>query len=224
MATRIKRLTLGDFGTNCYVLGKDSGDGAIVIDPVDDAATIIRSAGQAGWQIRLILATHGHLDHVLAAGELIDRTGAPFYIHRRTPRLQPIPVADPFLQQLFPALPRPDHCFGDERETTGIDGIALETIYTPGHSPDHVAFYLPGENVLFGGDCLFAGSIGRTDFPNSDHNTLMRSIAGQLLTLPDETRVLPGHMEPTTIGVERATNPFVLDWLRRGAANDGVHL
>ena len=221
MSIEVKRLAPGAFATNCYVLGDNQSPGAIVIDPVDEAARIEQVARQAGWTIRLILATHGHLDHVLAAQELIDRTGAQFCIHHRSPRLQPEPLADPFLQQLFPALPRPDHCFGDETECIGIEGITLQSIWTPGHSPDHVAFWLPDADLLLGGDCLFAGSIGRTDFPNADHATLMDSITRKLLTLPDETRVLPGHMETTTIGVERTTNPFILDWFRSGAATDG---
>lgn len=221
MSIEVKRLAPGAFATNCYVLGDNQGSGAIVIDPVDEAAGIEQVARQAGWEIRLILATHGHLDHVLAAQELIDRSGARFCIHHRSPRLQDEPVTDPFLQQLFPALPRPDHCFGDEIETIGTEGIALQTIYSPGHSPDHVAFWLPDAGLLFGGDCLFAGSIGRTDFPNADYPTLMRSITLKLLTLPDSTQVLPGHMEATTIGVERNTNPFILDWLRSDAATDG---
>lgn len=218
MTTEILSLTLGAFATNCYIVGNRETGEALVIDPVDEAALLVRSASQRGWTIRLILATHGHLDHILAAADLVQLTGAAFQIHRASPRLQPAPLADDFLQQLFPPLPRPDHCFGDEDEQTGIDGIALLTIFTPGHAPDHVAFYSPQSGVLFGGDCLFAGSIGRSDFPNADLQTLMRSITQRLMTLPDETRVLPGHMGSTTIGAERDSNPFLLDYQRHGGA------
>ena len=189
---------------------------ALVIDPVDEAARLMRNARAAGWTIRLILATHGHLDHILAAAELMRLTGAPFQIHCDSPRLQADLPDDAFLEQLFPPLPRPDHCFGNDDEQTGIPGIPLRTIFTPGHAPDHVAFHSPDLGVLFGGDCLFAGSIGRTDFPNANLHTLMRSITQRLLTLPDETRVLPGHMGPTTIGNERQSNPFLLEYQRRG--------
>ena len=218
MKAEILTLTLGAFATNCYIVGNPATGQALVIDPVDDAARLVRSARSAGWTIGLILATHGHLDHILAAAELVRLTGAPFQIHRDSPRLQADPLVDAFLEQLFPPLPHPDHCFGNDDEQTGIAGIPLRTIFTPGHAPDHVAFHSPALGVLFGGDCLFAGSIGRSDFPNADLHTLMRSITERMLTLPNETRVLPGHMGPTTIGDERRNNPFLLEYLRRGGA------
>ena len=218
MKAEILTLTLGAFATNCYIVGNPATCEALVIDPVDDAARLEHSARRAGWTIRLILATHGHLDHILAAAELVRLTGAPFQIHRDSPRLQADTLDDAFLEQLFPPLPHPDHCFGNDDEQTGIAGISLRTIFTPGHAPDHVAFHSPALGVLFGGDCLFAGSIGRTDFPNADLDTLMRSITQRLLVLPDGTRVLPGHMGPTTIGDERRNNPFLLEYLRRNGA------
>ena len=218
MKAEIITLTLGPFATNCYIVGNPATCEALVIDPVDDAAHLEHRARKAGWTIRLILATHGHLDHILAAADLIRLTGAPFHIHCDSPRLQPDPPEDAFLDQLFPPLPRPNHCFGNDDELTGIEGIPLRTLYTPGHAPDHVAFHSSELGVLFGGDCLFAGSIGRTDFPNASLPTLMRTITERLLTLPDETRVLPGHMGPTTIGNERQSNPFLLEYLRRGGA------
>ena len=220
MTTEILTLTLGAFATNCYIVGNTATGEALVIDPVDDAAHLEHRARKSGWTIRLILATHGHLDHILAAADLIRLTGAPFHIHRDSPRLQHDIPDDAFLEQLFPPLPCPAYCFGNDEEQTGIAGIPLRTIFTPGHAPDHVAFHSPAMGVLFGGDCLFAGSIGRTDFPNADLSTLMRSITERLLTLPDETRVLPGHMGPTTIGIERNSNPFLLEYIRRGGADD----
>ena len=220
MTTEILTLTLGAFATNCYIVGNTATCEALVIDPVDDAAHLEHLARKAGWTIRLILATHGHLDHILAAADLIRLTGAPFHIHRDSPRLQHDIPDDAFLEQLFPPLPCPAYCFGNDEEQTGIAGIPLRTIFTPGHAPDHVAFHSPDMGVLFGGDCLFAGSIGRTDFPNADLSTLMRSITQRLLTLPDETRVFPGHMGPTTIGIERNSNPFLLEYIRRGGADD----
>ncbi len=221
MAPEILTLTLGSFATNAYVIGSHASGEAIVIDPVDDAERLLGAAAAAGWKITRILVTHGHLDHVLAVADLVKLTSAPLYIHHASPRLQNEYIQDPVLQQLFPALPEPDRLLADASESCGLPGIELRSIYTPGHASDHVAFYQPQTGVLFGGDCLFAGSIGRTDFPNADLGTLMRSITQRLFALPDETRVLPGHMGPTTIGAERRSNPFVLDYLRSVDASDG---
>jgi len=214
-------LALGPFATNAYIIGSHATGEAIVIDPVDDAERLVAEAAAASWKISRILITHGHLDHVMAAADLVRLTSAPLCIHQASPRLQSGGIDDPVLQQLFPALPVPDRLLTDDDESCGLPGIELRSIFTPGHAPDHVAFYQPESAVLFGGDCLFAGSIGRTDFPNADLNTLMRSITGRLFALPDETRVLPGHMGPTTIGAERRSNPFVLDYLRYHSASDG---
>ncbi len=221
MAPEILTLSLGAFATNAYVIGSHATGEAIVIDPVDDAERLLEEAAAAGWKITRILVTHGHLDHVMAAANLVRLTSAPLYIHHASPRLQEERIQDPVLQQLFPALPVPDRLLADASESCGLPGIELRSIYTPGHAPDHVAYYQPQTGVLFGGDCLFAGSIGRTDFPNADLGTLMHSITQKLFALPDETRVLPGHMSPTTIGTERRNNPFVLDYLRTVDASDG---
>ncbi len=221
MALEILTLALGAFATNAYIIGSHATGEAIVIDPVDDAERLVGEATASGWEISLILVTHGHLDHVMAAADVVRLTSAPLCIHQASPRLQAGGIQDPVLQQLFPALPVPDRLLTDANEACGLPGIELRSIYTPGHAPDHVAFYQPERGVLFGGDSLFAGSIGRTDFPNSDLNTLLRSITGPLFALPDDTRVLPGHMGPTTIGQERRNNPFVLDYLRYIEASDG---
>ncbi len=110
----------------------------------------------------------------------------------------------------FPEAAEPDRLLTTEPETIELGAIKLETLYTPGHAPGHLAFYMRDQGVVFSGDALFAGSIGRTDLPGSDHDLLMQSIREKLLTLPDETRVLSGHGKPTTIGTERATNPFLI--------------
>lgn len=209
MNIEIKILTLGIAATNCYIVGDTTTGNALVIDPVDNAQLLNRTAQDMGWQIRYILATHGHYDHVLAAAELKQLTKAPFYIHHNTPQVSQPEALTPFIAHLFPPIPEPDHLLADEPETIELGAIRLETLFTPGHAPDHVCFYMRDQNILFGGDCLFAGSIGRTDFPNADHETLMRSIVDKILPLGDETRVLPGHMSPTTIGRERQTNPFL---------------
>lgn len=212
MKIEIKMLTLGIAATNCYIVGDTERREAIVIDPVDQAALIQQSAQAEGWTIRLILATHAHFDHVLASKELKELTGAPFYIHGESlPLLRSLPQQGiMFTGKPFPEAAAPDRLLTSEREMIELGAIRLETLFTPGHAPGHLSFYMPDGKLVFSGDSLFAGSIGRTDLPGGDQALLMRSIFDKLLTLDDDTRVLPGHMEMTTIGRERATNPFIL--------------
>ncbi|MFN8448836.1 MAG: MBL fold metallo-hydrolase [Anaerolineae bacterium] len=211
MNTQIKYVTLGLAETNAYLLGDESGQ-AILIDPVDEAELLVKSAAGAGWTIQLILATHAHFDHVLASKKLKELTGAPFYIHHEAAQwLKNLPETGVrFTGTAFPEAAVPDRLLTTETETIELGAFRLETIYTAGHAPGHLAFYLRDHGVLFSGDSLFAGTIGRTDLPGSDHDLLIRLIRENLLTLPDETQVLPGHGRPTTIGVERATNPFLI--------------
>lgn len=211
MSIEIKALTLGIAATNCYIVGDTQIQQAVVIDPVDNAQLLYETAQAEGWKIALILATHGHYDHVLASEELAQLTGAPFYIHHATPQANLKGDEPPFIHQLFPPIVKPARLLGDDLETITVGSIRLETLFTPGHAPDHVSYYLPDYRVLFGGDCLFAGSIGRTDLPYADHQTLMNSIFDRILPLGDEIQILPGHMSPTTIGKERQNNPFLLN-------------
>lgn len=207
----IRMLTLGIIQTNCYIVGDTDSGEALVIDPVDEAETILKAAGNAGWTIRLILATHAHFDHVLASRALKESTGAPFIIHEEAaPMLAFLPEQGlRFFGSRFPEAAQPDQLLRDDKTAISLGAITLEPLYTPGHAPGHVSFFLRTLNVVFSGDCLFRGSIGRTDLPGGDPDVLMRSIHNVLLPLGDETTVLSGHGEPTTIGAERRTNPFL---------------
>lgn len=213
MTIEIKMLTIGIAATNCYIVGDTESGQALVIDPVDEAGLIVETARAAGWTIQLILATHGHFDHVLSSKPLKELTGAPFYIHRNDLFfLNGLPQQGLlFIGRPFPEAAVPDRLLSDA-ETIELGAIQLETIFTPGHAPGHVSFYLREQQIVFSGDCLFAGSIGRTDLPGADYDTLMRTIFDRLLPLGDEVRVLPGHMQPTTLGAERRTNPFILEY------------
>jgi hydroxyacylglutathione hydrolase len=209
MTIEIRTRTLGSVQTNCYIVGDTHTGNAIVIDPVDDAAAILAAA--APWTIRLIVATHSHFDHVLASADLKQRTGAPFYVHALDlPLLQALPMQG----RMF-GMPRfadpavPDRLLQGDGEVLNMDGIQLETLFTPGHAPGHVAYYLRAQGVVFSGDCLFKRSIGRTDLPGGDHDQLIDSIRTKLFPLGDDVRVLSGHGQPTTIGQERRTNPFL---------------
>jgi len=215
MTIEIVKMTLGPIQTNCYIVGDTESGEAIVIDPADSAPLILRTLEQRGWTVRLILATHAHFDHIMASGELKDATGAPFHLHEAD---DPLRRAMPEqVRQLVgidvPPAAEPDG-FVREGDRLTVGAIALDVMHTPGHSPGHVSYVLASEKTVFCGDVLFAGSIGRTDLPGGDFETLMQSITTRLLPLGDEFAALPGHMENTTIGDERATNPFVLDYLR----------
>jgi glyoxylase-like metal-dependent hydrolase (beta-lactamase superfamily II) len=208
MPSTILTLSLGPMGTNCYLFGDPASREAAVIDPGWDAPRVLAAAGEANLRLKIVLLTHAHFDHVGGVAGVVEATGVPLALH---------PLDLPLLRQKGGAaawnIPMPD-CPDPTVELRAGDLIEvgrlrLETLFTPGHTPGHVSFYERSEGVLFDGDVLFQGSIGRSDFPGSSHAALMRSIREQLLALPDETVVYPGHGDPTTIGDERWGNPFL---------------
>lgn len=214
MPLKIHRLVLGLFQTNCYVLGDEQTGEAVVIDPPDNAPDILDVLQRESWSLREILVTHAHFDHLLALNELKAATGAPFRLHKADlPQLKMLPqVAEMLIGRNVPLPPAPDG-FVDEGDTIMVGSIRLDVLFTPGHTPGHVSYVSRQHAVVFSGDCLFAGSIGRTDLPGGDYPTLMRSICGKLLPLGDDYTVAAGHMQTTTIGRERTSNPFLLDWM-----------
>jgi len=211
MGIEIKMMTLGAIGTNAYLVGDTETNRAVLIDPVDNADVIVKTAEESGWTIDLILATHAHFDHVLASKALKEMTGAPFYVHEEcVPWLERLPESGKrFGLGQFPEAATPDRFLTTESEEIELDSIKFKTLYTPGHSPGHISFYMAEHDVVFSGDALFSGSIGRTDLPGSDYETLMKSIFTQLLPLGDDVTVLSGHGSPTTIGREKRVNPFI---------------
>lgn len=208
----IERLSLGSFQANCYIVGPEASGEAIIIDPGDEPQTILQAARDLKLTPRLIIATHGHIDHILAAQALREATGAPFAMHQADrPLLEGLPdIARRWLG--VAATPPAVDRWLEAGDSIGIDGLQLRVLYTPGHSWGSISLYWtppPGEaGIVFSGDALFAGGIGRTDL-GGDFPTLARSIREQLFTLPADTVVLSGHGGPTTIGRERRTNPWV---------------
>jgi hydroxyacylglutathione hydrolase len=203
----LETLTVGPFQENCYVIG-DGATGAIV-DPGDEAARIALAVEQTGLEIGQILVTHAHIDHVGAVGALADEYACPVLMHAEAePMLQQLPTQAMMMGLRFGKVPAVDRHIRDG-ETLEVGSLKLQSLYTPGHAPGHLAFYVEGEGLVLSGDALFAGSVGRTDLFGGDMEVLMRSISERLLTLPDETRVYPGHGPRTTIGDERAYNPFL---------------
>jgi hydroxyacylglutathione hydrolase len=198
-------VTVGPLQENCWIV-RGEADRALVIDPGDEADRLI--AAIDGLTVEAILLTHTHFDHVGAVAALARHTGAPVYC----PKLE-VPILQDINSYVFPGF-GPFENYDPEETLDGgerltLAGIDIDVIFTPGHSPGHVSYSVADEQLVFDGDVLFQGSIGRFDLPGGDYRTLMESIATLLNALPDDTDVLPGHGPATTLGRERATNPFL---------------
>lgn len=206
----VKGLTVGLFQENCYILGCEETREGVIIDPGDNARAILKLVQQEGLTITKIINTHAHLDHVMAVDPIRAVTGAPFYLHPDDlPVLHDVPNrARLWLDTDIDDIGDPDELL-EHGQIITFGKEELEVRHTPGHAPGHVVFIHHKSRMVFGGDTLFEGSIGRYDLPLSDGPTLFRSIREQLFTLPDDYTVLPGHGGATTIGDERAYNPFV---------------
>jgi hydroxyacylglutathione hydrolase len=203
----LEALTVGPFQENCYVIG--DGETGAIVDPGDEAARIALAVERTGLEIGQILVTHAHIDHVGAVAALADEYACPVLMHAEAePMLQQLPTQAMMMGLRFGKVPAVDRHIQDG-EILELGSLRLESLYTPGHAPGHLAFYAESEGLVLSGDALFAGSVGRTDLFGGDMEVLMQSINERLMTLPDETRVYPGHGPRTTIGDERAYNPFL---------------
>jgi glyoxylase-like metal-dependent hydrolase (beta-lactamase superfamily II) len=207
------------FQQNCSILVDEETGKAAVVDPGGDLDRIMHALGETGATLERILITHGHLDHCSGAGPLRRRTGVPIEGPQREDRFwieqlaaatagYGLPLAEPF---------EPDRWLEDG-DRVSVGGCELEVRHCPGHTPGHVIFYSAAERFAIVGDVLFAGSIGRTDFPRGDHAALIRSITTRLWPLGDDVTFIPGHGPLSTFGEQREVNPFVSDRVRRGAA------
>ena len=205
----LETLAVGPFQENCYVIGdEETGVGAL-IDPGDEAPRIAMAVENTNLEITQIILTHAHIDHVGAVRALVDEYACPVAMHAEgEPMLKLLPSQAVMMGMRFGRVPEVDRRIEDG-EVLEVGALNLEALYTPGHATGHLAFYIPSEGLVIAGDALFAGSVGRVDLPGGNAEVLMRSIEERLMTLPDETRVLPGHGPETTIGHERATNPFL---------------
>lgn len=208
----IKAFRTGPLQANCYLVICPQTQQAVIIDPGGDGELLWDEVHNAGASLALILATHGHFDHVAGVPELKHLSGAPFWMpkeewelwgqfaHEHPPYFG-LPAGEP--------LPLPDR-FITEGDRFTVGTLAFRVLAVPGHGPEHVAFLLEGEPLhVFSGDVLFAGSIGRTDIPYADHEQLLKHIRTRLLALPDDTIIYPGHGALTTIGMEKETNPYL---------------
>ncbi|HET6616766.1 MAG TPA: MBL fold metallo-hydrolase [Gemmatimonadota bacterium] len=205
----IRRHPVGPYQANAWLASDEARREAFLVDAGAEADRLLAELASRDLQLVAILQTHAHADHIGALPEIVAETGAPVYLH---------PDAEPMLHSaeanlsamagipVTAAVPYVPVRDGDRLE---IMGREVRVYHTPGHADGSVCFHLPNESVVFTGDALFQGSIGRTDFPGGSLETLLGGIRDKLLVLPDDTRVLAGHMGPTTIGRERRTNPFL---------------
>lgn len=208
----VRGIVVGVFQENCWVVGNRRTGEAICIDPGDQPDEILALARDMGVRIKYIANSHAHVDHVLGVYGVHSATGAKFLLHESDLELLRTGwkgMAQRMGMDIKQGPPDPD-AFVVEGDTVEVDGLKLQVLSTPGHTPGSVSYYTEG--MLFSGDTLFRGSIGRTDLPGGSFEREMESITSKLLSLPDETLVLPGHMEETSVAFEKAHNPFVLQW------------
>jgi glyoxylase-like metal-dependent hydrolase (beta-lactamase superfamily II) len=207
-------LTVGQIAENCFLFRRDGSDRALIVDPGDEAPRILQATEQLGVTIDGILLTHTHFDHIGAVAPVAKATGAPVWC----PEIETPVLADINSFVPWPGF-GPYESYEAEHTVTGgekleLAGMEIDVIFTPGHSPGHVTYSVREEAAMFSGDVLFQGSVGRTDLPGGDWATLLESIRTLVDSHPPETTVYPGHMGVTTLGAERATNPFLAELAR----------
>ncbi len=203
----LMRLVVGPLQVNCFILADDKTKEAVVIDPGDDAQAILKIIKEKGLKVKYIINTHAHFDHVGANRAIKEATGAELLIHEDdAPVLAAVSSQSRSFGMNPVSSPSPDRLLKHGDIITAGE-ISLKVLHTPGHTAGGIS--LLEEGLVFTGDALFAGSIGRTDFPGGDLMTLLRSIRTNLMTLPDDTKVFSGHGPASTIGDERAENPFL---------------
>ena len=201
------RLVVGPLQVNCYILSDEKTKDAVVIDPGDDAREILKIIKDKGFKVKYIVITHGHFDHVGANKALKDATGAQLLIHEGDAPVMASASQHSRAFGMNTTSSPPADRYVKHGDIITAGEVSLRVLHTPGHSPGGISLLEQG--MVFTGDSLFAGSIGRTDLPGGDLMTLIRSIKTNLMTLPDDTKVFCGHGPETTIGEERKENPFL---------------
>jgi hydroxyacylglutathione hydrolase len=214
MALDVEMLTVGAIGENCFLFRRKGSDRILIVDPGEEAERILATLEGMGGKAEAILVTHCHFDHIGAVAPVAAATGAPVYC----PSIERPLLADIMAFVPWPGFGPYESYEADELveggEALELAGLELDVIFTPGHSPGHVTYSVRGEDAIFSGDVLFQGSVGRVDLPGGDGPTLIESIRTLVDSHPAETTVYPGHMAPTTLGAEQATNPFLAELAR----------
>jgi hydroxyacylglutathione hydrolase len=209
MALDVEMLAVGAIGENCFLFRREGSDRLLIVDPGEEAERILAAVEATGAGVEAILVTHCHFDHIGAVAPVAKATGAPVYC----PEIEVPILADIMAYVPWEGFGPYESYEADEivrgGETLDLAGMEIDVVFTPGHSPGHVTYAVQGEPAIFSGDVLFQGSVGRVDLPGGDGPTLLASIAKLLDSYSEESVVHPGHMGLTTLGAERATNPFL---------------
>ena len=210
----VRMFTVGPLAENSYIFRRDGADAALIVDPGDEADKLLGAIEQLGLTLDGILLTHTHFDHVGAVAPVAKATGAEVWV----PATEKFVLADINSFVGWPGF-GPFESYDAEHTLEGgerleLAGFEIDVLFTPGHSPGHVTFSIRDERAVFSGDVLFQGSVGRTDLPGGDWDTLLESLRMLVDSLPAETAVYPGHMGVTSLGAERATNPFLAELAR----------
>ena len=212
----VREFTVGPVQENCFLFWNEGSQKAIVVDPGEEEAKILGALDDLGLETEAILVTHCHFDHIGAVAPVAKATGAPVYVSE---------IEKPILADIMRWVPfsgiGPYESYDADFTLKGgekleLAGFELDVLFTPGHSPGHLTYSIPGEQAIFSGDVLFQSSVGRTDLPGGDWGTLLTSIGMLMDELPEETVVYPGHMGITRLGIERRTNPFLTELAARG--------
>ncbi len=205
----VRQYAVGPFQSNAYLVWDTAPGEALLVDAGAEAPRLLRELEEHDLELTAILQTHAHADHIAALPEIVAATGAPVYLH---PDARPMLMNAEENLSAFAGIPitAPVETLAvTEADELNLLGRKIQIYHTPGHAPGSVCYHFVDDGVVFTGDALFAGSIGRTDFPGGSYDLLIDGIKKKLLVLPDETDVYSGHMGPTTIGHERETNPFL---------------
>lgn len=205
---KIGKITLGTCQTNCYFVYKEGNNRVLFFDPADRGDMLYQKLADAGFEVAAILLTHGHFDHIWGVERLKELSGAKVYAFEDEEDLCMDASKNISAAAGRACTVKPDVLLKDGQEIS-VEGYAFQAIATPGHTAGSGCFYFEADKILISGDTLFQESVGRTDFPTGSMSTLVRSIKEKLMVLPEDVKVYPGHGESTTIGYEKAYNPFL---------------